>query len=346
MLALRLTAERGLRTPQAAAMLAGVAAHSVGPLPSLTGAATGLLLGHLAHAGGWPLPAGGSQSLADALIADLEAHGGRVVTGRRIDDLAELDSDRLVLADLGPREFLRISRGRLPAGYARALGRFRHGPGAAKTDLLLDSPVPWRDPELRIAGTVHLGGTREELYRAESETSRGLATARPFILVTEPANTDPGRAVGGRYPLWAYAHVPQGRPEDAQEEIIRRIEEHAPGFRDTIVAARSVPARAMEAYNPNYVGGDIGAGAVTIRQTLLRPVARWNPYATPLPGVFLCSASTPPGPGVHGMAGYLAARAALRACGERSPETPGRPSARQLPPLRFRRRPEAGMTGG
>jgi phytoene dehydrogenase-like protein len=283
----------------------------VGELPSLAGAAVALLLGHLAHTTGWPLPEGGSAAIAGALAADVTAHGGTFHTGVRIHDLREVEPARVVLADLSPREFLRVANGRLPRRYVRSLSAFRYGPGAAKTDFLLSEPVPWTVPELRRAGTVHLGGTREEILAQETSTARGTRSGRPFVLVVQPAVADPGRARPGRHPLWAYAHVPHGSPGDAEEEIIARIAEHAPGFRDTIVARRSLSAAELERYNPNYVGGDIGAGAVTLRQAVLRPTPRWNPYRTPLPGVYLCSASTPPGPGVHGMCGYLAARAAL-----------------------------------
>jgi phytoene dehydrogenase-like protein len=304
-------ARRQFTGDQAAALLTGVAAHAVGELPSLAGAAVALLLGHLAHTTGWPLPEGGSAAIAGALAADVTAHGGTFHTGVRIHDLREVEPARVVLADLSPREFLRVANGRLPRRYVRSLSAFRYGPGAAKTDFLLSEPVPWTVPELRRAGTVHLGGTREEILAQETSTARGTRSGRPFVLVVQPAVADPGRARPGRHPLWAYAHVPHGSPGDAEEEIIARIAEHAPGFRDTIVARRSVSAAELERYNPNYVGGDIGAGAVTLRQAVLRPTPRWNPYRTPLPGVYLCSASTPPGPGVHGMCGYLAARAAL-----------------------------------
>lgn len=305
-------AGRQFRGDLAPALLAGVAAHAVGKLPSLTGAAVSLLLGHLAHVGGWPLPEGGSGSIAQALADDITAHGGTIHTGVRIKDLREVAPARIVLADVGAREFARIAGPALPTRYAHALAGFRYGPGAAKTDFLLSERVPWTNPELARAGTVHLGGTREDLYAQESRNARGESSQRPFVLLVDPVATDPGRARPGRYPLWAYAHVPNGSPADAGERIIALIEEHAPGFRDTITAQRSLSTPQLEQYNANYVGGDISAGAVTLRQSLLRPVARWDPYRTPLPGVYLCSASTPPGPGVHGMPGYLAARSALR----------------------------------
>ncbi|QMU71488.1 NAD(P)/FAD-dependent oxidoreductase [Streptacidiphilus sp. P02-A3a] len=296
----------------ARALLAGVAAHAVGPLPSLPGAAVALLLGHLAHGPGWPVPRGGSAAIAQALAAEITARGGRSHTGCRVDDLRELPPARVVLLDLGPKEFLRIGGARLPPRYARALGRYRYAPAAAKVDFLVSEPIPWPDQELRSAATVHLGGTQREVHRQESATARGDVGGAPFVLVVDPAVADPGRARPGRRPVWAYAHVPNGDGTDPVERVTARIEEFAPGFRDTVLAARGISARAYEAYNPNYVGGDIGAGAMTLRQSLLRPTPRLDPYPTPLPGVYLCSAATPPGPGVHGMSGHLAALSALR----------------------------------
>ncbi|MFC1414901.1 phytoene desaturase family protein [Streptacidiphilus sp. N1-12] len=309
----------------APALLAGVAAHVLGPLPSVPGAGVALLLGHLAHTSGWPVPEGGSASIARALADDLLAHGGSIRTGVRIQRLDQVRPAGIVLADLGPREFLRIAGPELPARYARALAAVRYGPGAAKTDFLLSERVPWTHPELHRAGTLHLGGTRAEVFAQESRNARGIRSDRPFVLVMDPAAADPGRGRPGAYPLWAYAHVPHGSPEDAAETITALIEEHAPGFRDTVLARRSLTTAQLERYNPNYVGGDIGAGAMTLRQSVLRPAPRWNPYRTPIRGAYLCSASTPPGPGVHGMPGYLAARTALRdELGIRIPRVPFR----------------------
>ncbi|MEV8597489.1 NAD(P)/FAD-dependent oxidoreductase [Streptomyces sp. NPDC052012] len=301
----------GLRTEAARALLTGVAAHAVGRLPSLPSGAIALLLGHLAHATGWPLPEGGSIRIAEALADDLRAHGGVVHVGRRITRLEELDS-RVIMLDIAPTGLLALAGDRLPAGYARALRRFRYGPGAAKADFLVSEPIPWADAEVGRAGTVHLGGTRAETVAAENAAVRGEIVDEPFVLVVDPAATDPTRTVNGRRPVWAYAHVPNGDTRDPVPLITRRIERYAPGFADTVVAARGVPAADYETYNPNYPGGDIGAGALTLRQSLFRPVPALNPYRTPLPGVYLCSASTPPGPSVHGMCGHLAARAALR----------------------------------
>jgi phytoene dehydrogenase-like protein len=296
----------------ARALLAGVAAHAVGRLPSLPAAAVALLLGHLAHRTGWPLPRGGSARIADALAADIAGHGGVIHTGAAVTRLDQLPPARAVLLDLAPKGLLALAGDRLPARYRASLGRFRHGPGAAKVDLLVSDPIPWSDPETAHAATVHLGGTRAEVFRAETLAARSATGDRPFVLLVDPAAADPGRARPGRRPVWAYAHVPNGSSADPYEAIRARVERHAPGFTDTVIAHRGVPAADYERYNPNYVGGDIASGAMTLRQSLARPVARLDPYRTPLPGVYLCSASTPPGPGVHGMCGHLAALSALR----------------------------------
>ncbi|MFJ3932647.1 phytoene desaturase family protein [Streptomyces sp. NPDC090029] len=307
------TTKRGLfRTPEAQALLTGVAAHAVGRLPSLASAAVALLLAHTAHSSGWPLPEGGSGRIADALVADITAHGGTLHTGRRIRDLAELGDVPLVLLDVSPDEFLSLSGTRLPVGYQRALRRYRYGPGAAKADFLVSEPIPWTNPLLRRAGTIHLGGTHADIVRQENATFAGRPVSDPFMLVVDPAVTDSSRASGGRRPVWAYAHVPNGDTRDLVGFIQARIEAHAPGFTDTIIDSRGMSAAQYAAYNPNYIGGDIAAGALSLRQTLARPTLRRDPYTTPLPGVYLCSASTPPGPSVHGMCGHYAALSALR----------------------------------
>ena len=300
-------------TERARGLLTGVAGHVSGPLPSYSGTAVALLLGHLAHTStGWPLPRGGGSTIADALVADLEAHGGVVRTGHRVEDLADLPKARSILLDVAPKGFLALAGDRLPSGYRRALQRFRYASGAAKVDFLVSEPIPWAAPEVGRAGTVHLGGTQAQMFRAEKATARGRRVEEPFVLLVDPAVTDPDRAEPGRRPVWAYAHVPHGDPQDPVELVRRRIETYAPGFGDTVVAARGISAAALEGYNPNYVGGDIASGAMSPRQTVLRPTPRFDPYRTPLPGVYLCSASTPPGPGVHGMSGHLAALSALR----------------------------------
>ncbi|WP_461032150.1 phytoene desaturase family protein [Streptomyces mayteni] len=297
---------------EAAALLAGVAAHGLGRLPSLPTAAVAALLGHLAHVGGWPLPRGGSGRIAEAMADDIRAHGGTLHTGHRVTDLREFAGARAVLLDVGVREFLAIAGDRLPAGYARRLARFRYGPAAAKVDFLVSEPIPWADPLVGRAGTVHLGGGRAEIVRQETLAARGVPTEDPFVLLVDPAVTDPGRARPGARPVWAYAHVPNGDTRDPLPLVRRGIERFAPGFGDTVLRERAVAAADYASHNPNYVGGDIASGAMTLYQSVARPVPRFDPYRTPLPGVFLCSAATPPGPSVHGMCGLLAARSALR----------------------------------
>ncbi|QAY69727.1 phytoene desaturase family protein [Xylanimonas protaetiae] len=308
--------DRRWRTPGAAALLTGVAAHSITPLPSLAGAGTALLLASLAHAGaGWAIPRGGSQAIADALVRDLRAHGGDVVTGVRVRSRADLPAARAYLFDTTPRTLLDVLGDEVPAAARAALRRLRHGDAAAKVDFVLDGPVPWADPDgvgaVARAGTVHVGGTREQMVRAEAEVAAGRHAARPMMLVSDPAVVDPGREVNGLRPLWTYAHVPAGSDVDVTEAVTAQVERFAPGFRDVVVAARCVPAARMADHNQNYVGGDIAAGAVTMWQMIARPALRANPYRA-AGGVYLCSASTPPGPGVHGMPGFHAARRALR----------------------------------
>ncbi|WJV51697.1 phytoene desaturase family protein [Streptomyces flavofungini] len=305
-------ARHAFTTEAARALLTGVAGHAVGRLPSLASAAVALMLGHLAHGSGWPIPQGGSVRIAQALINDIQAHGGQLHTSTRIDDLAQLTHARVILLDTGPIELTRLAGKRLPPAYVRRLSRFRYGPGAAKADYLITEPVPWKDPDVGRAGTVHLAGTQAAMWRQETLTARGQASDEPFILLVDPAVTDRQRALPGKRPLWAYAHVPNGDLRDPIPLINARIEQYAPGFTDTIIAARSIPAAAYENYNPNYVGGDISAGALTLTQSLARPTWQVDPYRTPLNGVYLCSASTPPGPSVHGMCGYLAAQSVLR----------------------------------
>lgn len=296
----------------APALLSGVAAHSLGPLPSLPGGAVAMLLGHLAHRTGWPVPAGGSQRVADALVADIEAHGGTVHTATPVKDVRELRDARAVLLDVSTKGLLDLAGELLPGRYRNRLARFRHGPAAAKVDFLVSGPIPWSDPEVGAAGTVHLGGEQHEVFAHETAVARGVLPDEPFVLLVDPAVTDPGRAPHGRRPVWAYCHVPNGHPIDPADRVQARIEQFAPGFGDTVLARRSIPAPELEAYNPNYPGGDIASGAITLRQMAARPTLRANPYTTPLSGVYLCSAATPPGPSVHGMAGHHAAASVLR----------------------------------
>jgi phytoene dehydrogenase-like protein len=305
------------RTPEAAALLTGVAAHATTPLPSTSAAGTALLLGALGHAGaGWPIVRGGSGAITAALLAELAAHGGRVLTDRPVRGRADLPPSRLLLLDTSPRAAARILGDALPARTARAYAGHRYGAAAAKVDLVVDGPVPWAHPEVGLAGTVHLGGDRVQVARAEHAVTHGRHADAPVVLLSDPASLDPGRAVDGLRPVWAYAHVPAGSPLDPTEVVLRQVERFAPGFRDTVVAARGIPAARMADHDANLVGGDVAGGAVgLVRMLLGAGGARVDPYATGAPGAWLCSASVPPGPGVHGMAGWHAARRALRSLG-------------------------------
>ena len=274
--------------------------------------AAGLLLGALGHAGGWPIPVGGSAAIARAMVADIEAHGGVVQTGVRIDSLTDLPPVRATLLDVAPPGLLRIAGGRLPAGYTRALESFRFGNAACKVDFILSGPVPWTAPELAEAGTVHVGGTRAETAEAERLVAAGRHPERPYVLVSQPSRFDPSRAPAGRQILWTYCHVPAGSTVDMGAAVMAQLERFAPGFRDLVVGYRVTTAAELGEYNANYVGGDFSAGAMDLRGLLRRPVLSPVPWRTPLPGLYLCSSSTPPGPGVTGMPGFHAARYALK----------------------------------
>lgn len=296
----------------APALLTGVAAHSILAQPSIAGAGAGLALTAYAHARGWPIPVGGSQAISDAMVDDLRAHDGEIVLDHEVAALAELPSSTVTLLDVTPKALIRLAGPAIPARYRRALERFRYGDGVAKVDFALNAPVPWTHPELRLAGTVHVGGTRTEMADAENQVKRGRHPEHPYVLVSQPSLFDGTRAPAGMQTLWTYTHVPAGSALDRQEGVIRQIERFAPGFRDTIVATSSRSARDVEEHNPNYPGGDIAAGAPDILQLLRRPVLSPDPWRTPIPGVYLASASASPGPGVTGMAGWLAALSALR----------------------------------
>ncbi|GAA2240883.1 NAD(P)/FAD-dependent oxidoreductase [Rarobacter faecitabidus] len=300
------------REPVAPAMLTGVMAHSILRLPGLAAAGSGLALAAYAHARGWPIPRGGSQAIIDAMVDDLKAHGGALTTGVHVSTLDQLPRSRAVLLDVTPRAFLTMIEDELPASYRRALTRFRYGSAVAKVDFALSEPVPWRDAELREAGTVHVGGSRAQIKGAERAVARGRHPRNPYVLVSQPSLFDPTRAPAGKHTLWTYTHVPADSPVDREEAIIAQIERFAPGFRDTILASASRSAIEVARGNPNYPGGDIAAGTPDVRQLLRRPVARPDPWRTPLAGVYLCSASTSPGPGVHGLAGWNAALSALK----------------------------------
>jgi phytoene dehydrogenase-like protein len=304
---------------RARALFAGLAAHSMLPLDRPVTAAVGLVLGAAAHAVGWPFPRGGAGAFARALASCLQAYGGRIETARPVASLDELPAARAVLLDVSPRALLRIAGSRLPAGYRRALERYRYNPGAFKVDWALSEPIPWRDAGCARAGTVHLGGTLEEVAASERAPSRGGTVDRPFVLLAQPSRFDDTRAPPGRHTAWAYCHVPHGSDVDMTERIERQVERFAPGFRDCILARSVRPPSALERGNANLVGGDINGGALDLGQIFFRPTVALNPYRTPLRGVYLCSACTPPGGGVHGMCGYHAARTALRDAGAPTP---------------------------
>jgi phytoene dehydrogenase-like protein len=298
---------------RARALFAGAAAHSQIGLTEPVSAAAALVMLASAHADGWPIPAGGAGQVGEALAAELIALGGSIETGRVIADLAQLPPHRVALFDVTPRQLLAIAADRLPAGYRRALDRFRYGPGTFKLDLALDGPIPWRAAELDRAGTVHVGGTFEEIARSEGDVAAGRLPDQPFVLLAQQSRFDRSRAPDGRETVWAYCHVPNGSTVDMTEPILRQIERFAPGFRDRILATIAHGPAQFEAYNPNDVGGDIGGGRMDLRQLFTRPSLRLlDPYATPDPAIFICSASTPPGGGVHGMAGFHAAHSAAR----------------------------------
>ncbi len=300
---------RSLAGDDARALFSGVAAHTISRMPSLVSAAAGLMLATLGHSVGWPVPVGGSQAITDALIADLRAHGGELVSGHKV----TTPPDGVVLYDTAPTALMRIYGDRLPSRYARALQRYRYGPGVAKVDFVLSAEIPWRDARLNDAPTLHLGGSREQMAHAEADVAAGRHAAWPMVLAASPHIADPGRIDDqGRRPLWTYAHVPAGSTVDQTEAVTTIIERFAPGFRDIVLAARSVPAALMAQHNANYVGGDIGVGGNSAVRALAGPTPRLNPWATPIPRAYLCSSATPPGAGVHGMAGYYAARAVLR----------------------------------
>jgi phytoene dehydrogenase-like protein len=296
----------------ARALFTGVAAHVISRMPSMTAAGAGLMLATLAHSVGWPIPVGGSRVITDALIADLRAHGGELTAGTEITSPPQPPGS-VVAFDTAPTALLRIYGDALPARYAKALRRYRFGPGVAKVDFALSDDIPWSDPRLRQAPTLHLGGTREQMAQAEADIAAGRHARWPMVLAAAPHVADSGRIDGhGRRPFWTYAHVPSGSTVDATEAVTGVVERFAPGFRDVVLAARAVPAARMSDHNANYVGGDIGMGGNSAWRAIAGPTPRLNPWRTPIPKVYLCSAATPPGGGVHGMAGYYAARTLLR----------------------------------
>lgn len=303
-------------TDEGDALLTGVLAHANTPLPSVGAAASGLFLAAHGHAGaGWAYPKHGAQRIADALLDDLRAHGGQVQTERLVTSLRDLDwgdpdAGDLLLLDTSPR--LVLTHPDVPAGYARAIRRYAYGPAAAKVDFALSGPIPWANPDVARSPTVHLGGTRAEMEASENAVARGTMTERPYVLAVQPTTLDPTRAPEGKHVLWAYIHVPAGSTVDPTELVVRQVERFAPGFRELILASHAMTAAERPAFNPSDVGGDILAGAFTLLQAVRRPVLSTTPWRTPMRGVYLASAATPPGPGVTGMPGWYAARQALR----------------------------------
>jgi phytoene dehydrogenase-like protein len=300
---------------QTRALFGGMAAHAFRPLTSPTSASVGLALGLSAHRYGWPVARGGSSAITDALAAELRAHGGRIETGRRVTSLSEVDDADVVLLDLSPRGVLDVAGQRLPRRIARAYRRYRFGPGAYKVDLAVEGGVPWINEACRRAGTVHVGGAFEQIAAAEADVVAGRMPERPFMLVGQQYLADPTRSAGDVHPIWIYAHVPHGYTGDATETVLRQLERFAPGVRDRIVGQAVRGPLDYEAYNANFVGGDIATGANDPVQVLLRPRVAIDPYRTGIPGVFICSAATPPGGGVHGMCGANAAASALKHLG-------------------------------
>jgi phytoene dehydrogenase-like protein len=309
-----------LRGPRARALLAGLSSHSMLRLTAPLSAAFGLILAAVAQTYGWPVVRGGSQKLSDAMVKHLGALGAEVEVGRRVGSMSDIPAARCVLFDLTPRQVVAVAGSYLPARYRRALERFRYGPGVFKIDWALRAAIPWATPECMRAGTLHLGGTFEEISHAEAEVWEGHLPDRPFVILVQPSGFDPGRAPSGSHTAWAYCHVPAGCPVDMTARIEAQVERFAPGFREVVLARHTMTPAQMESDNANYVGGDINGGVQDVRQLFGRPAVRIDPYSTPNPRLFLCSSSTPPGGGVHGMSGYLAARSALRRLRPSAPE--------------------------
>jgi len=304
--------ETHFQADQAQALFAGLAGHGMLPLEAPTTASIALVLGMLAHAVGWPIAKGGSQALADAMAAYLVSLGGEISTGHEVTSLDDLPPSPMVLMDLTPRQIIAISGDRLPSSYRRQLSAFRYGPGVCKVDYALSEPIPWQSAACSKAGTVHLGGTFEEISASEKAVWRGEHPHKPLVLLAQQSLFDDSRAPAKQHTAWAYCHVPHGSPQDVSETITAQIERFAPGFCDVILATSTRTATDLQTHNPNYIGGDINGGLQDWRQLFTRPVPRWSPYTTPIKGLYICSSSTPPGGGVHGMCGYHAARAALK----------------------------------
>jgi phytoene dehydrogenase-like protein len=292
------------------AMFAGIAGHGMLPLDRALTAGVGLTLGALCHVAGWPIPRGGAQRITDALVAFLRTLGGEVVVDSRVTNIDDLPPAKIILCDLSPKPLLRIAGHRFPFAYRRSLERYRYGMGVFKMDWALAEPIPWKNEQCRRAGTLHLGGTMEEIAASERDAWEGRVVDRPFVLLSQPSVFDPSRAPAGRHVAWAYSHVPGASTVDMLDRIEQQIERFAPGFRDCVLARSIMTPADVEAHNANLVGGDIAGGVTDLRQFFTRPT--WHNYSTPVKGLYICSASTPPGVGVHGMCGYYAATLALK----------------------------------
>jgi phytoene dehydrogenase-like protein len=305
-------AKRYFRQEQAQAIFAGMAAHSIMPLEKVATSAFGLVTNLMAHTVGWPLVKGGTQQLANGLAAYFISLGGEIVTDLKVNSLEDLPPAMAFLFDTAPSQMVKIVGDRLPEHYRRQIRRYRHGPGVFKMDFALDSPIPWSAQENKLAVALHIGGTLEEIAYSERMIWKGKHVERPFIILAQPSLFDAIRAPEGKHTVWAYCHVPNGSTTDCSEAIETQIERFAPGFRERILARSTYTAAQMEAYNPNYIGGDINCGVQDLQQMFTRPVLRLNPYTTPAKNVFLCSSATPPGGGVHGLCGLYAAQNVLK----------------------------------
>lgn len=297
---------------RARSFFAGLAAHAIMPLEWSLTAAFGLILGALGHAVGWPLPRGGSQKIADALASYFISLGGKISTGVNIENIDQLPPSKVILCDISPKQLVQIAGNRLPSSYKSKLERYRYGPGVCKVDWALNSPIPWKAKECARAGTVHLGGSLEEIAFSEREVWAGNHPQKPYIIIAQQSLFDPSRAPEGKHTAWGYCHVPNGSTRDMTEIIEAQISRFAPGFKECVLARCTKSAMDLEHYNANYVGGDINGGVQDIWQLFTRPIAALDPYSTPVKGLYICSASTPPGGGVHGMCGYHAASAVLK----------------------------------
>jgi len=310
-------AKASFQNPRARALFAGLAAHSVLKLESPLSSAFGLIMGASAHAVGWPIPRGGAQSISNALSAELQSAGGRIVTGSRVEALEKLGQPDLILCDVTPRQFLGLAGSRLPRMYRNSLERYQYGPGVFKIDWAMREPIPWKAKDCLRAATVHLGGSLEEIAASERRAWEGQAPYKPFVLLVQPSLFDSSRAPAGLHTVWAYCHVPNGGRGSALEQVEAQIERFAPGFRECVLAKAVHNPEQMQAWDENLIGGDISGGVMNLKQFFLRPT--WRRYGTPLKGVYLCSSSTPPGGSVHGLCGYYAAQRALTWLAKKKP---------------------------